>query len=181
MTKEEIKALKESGKPLTYCEITREIVRDLDLQGDVIFKSKQSKLNTYELKSLMFKKRNKDKLLVLKEDNNMVIITDDDLFKFPDNAHAMFAECEATSLDLSCFDTSNVTNMTCMFMECRAKSIDLSSFDTSNVTSMNSMFFMCEATSLDLSKFDISKVKSMEYIFDKCPANIIGKDKFVMN
>ncbi|WP_276414706.1 MucBP domain-containing protein, partial [Lactococcus garvieae] len=76
--------------------------------------------------------------------------------------------CSAlTTLDLSKFDTSNVTSMNYMFYGCSAlTTLDLSKFDTSNVTSMNYMFNGCSAlTTLDLSKFDTSKVTTMNYMF----------------
>ncbi|MDY6396367.1 MAG: BspA family leucine-rich repeat surface protein, partial [Treponema sp.] len=48
------------------------------------------------------------------------------------------------SLDLSKFDTSNVTYMSCMFSGCSAlTSLDLSKFDTSDVTDMVEMFAGC--------------------------------------
>ena len=54
-----------------------------------------------------------------------------------------------------------------MFSLCnRLTSLDVSKFDTSNVTDMNFMFFCCSSlTSLDVSKFDTSKVTNMsEYV-----------------
>ena len=36
----------------------------------------------------------------------------------------MFSECQATSLDLSSFDTSKVTSMAQMFCGCKATSIN---------------------------------------------------------
>ena len=58
----------------------------------------------------------------------------------------MFVECSSlTSLDLSHFDTSNVTNMRNMFSGCLGLiKLDLSLFDTSKVTNMTEMFKMCE-------------------------------------
>ena len=53
----------------------------------------------------------------------------------------MFAKSQATSLNLSNFNTSKVTNMASMFYESQAKALDLSSFDTSNVTNMGVMFY----------------------------------------
>ncbi|EHD1581072.1 BspA family leucine-rich repeat surface protein [Listeria monocytogenes] len=72
-----------------------------------------------------------------------------------------------TSLDLSDFDTSNVTNMSSMFWEARGlTSLDLSDFDTSNVTNMSSMFNGVRGlTSLDLSDFDTSNVTNMRNMF----------------
>ena len=51
----------------------------------------------------------------------------------------MFSQCnKITSLDLSNFNTSNVTDMSMMFNGCRSlTSLDLSGWDTSNVTNIN--------------------------------------------
>lgn len=47
----------------------------------------------------------------------------------------------AKSINLSSFDTSNITDMSWMFLDCaKLKNLDLSSFDTSKVTDMSSMF-----------------------------------------
>ena len=73
-----------------------------------------------------------------------------------------------TSLDLSIFDTSNVTNMFCMFSDMyNLTSLNLSNFDTSKVTDMSYMFGdMRSLTTLDLSNFDTSNVTSMFSMFD---------------
>lgn len=69
-------------------------------------------------------------------------------------------------LDLSNFDTSNVTNMSHMLEHTYASSIDISSFDTSNVTDMSYMLHTCYCgEELDLSHFDTSKVTDMAYMF----------------
>ena len=75
-----------------------------------------------------------------------------------------------TSLDLSNFDTHNVTNMSAMFEGCwHLTSLDLSKFDTRNVTDMNRMFYLCFwLTSLDLSHFDTSNVTDMRNLFYGC-------------
>ena len=71
------------------------------------------------------------------------------------------------SVDLTMFNTSNVTNMYAMFSGCsNLTNLDFSHFRTSNVTNMNSMFSGCsKLTSLDLSTFDTSNVVSMNYMF----------------
>ena len=58
----------------------------------------------------------------------------------------MFYRSAATNLDLSNFNTSNVTDMSGMFQNSRATTLDLSSFNTSNVTNMSGMFSESEAT-----------------------------------
>ena len=71
-----------------------------------------------------------------------------------------------TSLNLSSFDTSKVTDMGFMFAYMyRLTSLDLSNFDTSKVTDMSAMFFDTKLTSLNLSSFDTSKVTDMHHMF----------------
>lgn len=72
-----------------------------------------------------------------------------------------------TTLDLSNFDTSQVTNMSWMFANMRSlTTLNLSNFDTSNVKLMYSMFCgMSSLISLDLSSFDTSKVRDMQNMF----------------
>ena len=76
------------------------------------------------------------------------------------------------SLDLSSFDTSNVTTMPGMFNQCKAQSLDLRPFDTSNVTTMGGMFNGCKAQSIDLSSFNTCNAKDMYCMFDGCKAQI---------
>ena len=66
-------------------------------------------------------------------------------------------------------NTSKVTDMECMFNGCGIPSLDLSHFNTQNVTSMIMMFFRCEnLTTLDLSSFDTSNVTNMMNMFNNC-------------
>ena len=84
------------------------------------------------------------------------------------NMFAMFSRMSSlTTLDLSSFDTSKVTNMQSMFFSMsNLTSLNLSNFDTSQVTNMSLMFFsMSNLTSLNLSSFDTSKVTGMIGMF----------------
>jgi surface protein len=65
-----------------------------------------------------------------------------------------------TSLDVSGFDTSSVTNMPGVFQGCSGlTSLDVSGFDTSSVTNMSSMFNGClSLTGLQISGWDVSSV-----------------------
>lgn len=76
----------------------------------------------------------------------------------------MFGYCsKLTSLDLSNFNTSKVTNMSDMFYGCsKLTSLNLSSFDTSDVTNMSNMFSNCYSlrTIKARSQKDIDKLKA---------------------
>ena len=72
-----------------------------------------------------------------------------------------------TTLNVSHFDTSKVTDMSLMFHGMRDLSaLNLSSFNTSQVTDMHNMFYgMSNLTTLGLSNFDTSKVTNMGLMF----------------
>ena len=85
------------------------------------------------------------------------------------------------NLDLSEFDTSNVTSMAGMFYDLQGCSnlltnINLSSFNTEKVTNMDCMFFYFSGSTsfesgikaLDLSSFNTSNVTSMKNMFLGC-------------
>ena len=57
----------------------------------------------------------------------------------------MFSRCSSLrELNLSNFNTNNVTDMECMFEKCSSlKELNLSNFNTNNVTQMIGMFFGC--------------------------------------
>ena len=59
----------------------------------------------------------------------------------------MFRGCSSlNSINLSSFNTSNVTNMSYMFYGCSSlNSINVSSFNISNVTDMCGMFYGCSS------------------------------------
>jgi len=71
-----------------------------------------------------------------------------------------------TSLDVSSFDTSNVTNMALMFRDASNLALlDVSGFDTGNVTDMREMFRGTQLEQLDISSFDTSNVTTMNHMF----------------
>ena len=73
-------------------------------------------------------------------------------------------------IDISGWDVSNVTNMSCMFFGCEGlKSVgDISGWDVSNVTNMASMFCDCCSLNQDLSDWDVSSVTNMARMFNDC-------------
>ena len=72
-----------------------------------------------------------------------------------------------TTLDLSNFDASKVTNMRYMFAGMfKLTILNFSNFNTSQVTDMRSMFYnMPNLSTLNLSSFDTSKVMDMGFMF----------------
>ena len=83
----------------------------------------------------------------------------------------MFSDCyKLTSLNLSNFNTSKVQYMIRIFGGCqKIKSIDVSKFNTSNVLDMSKMFQGCNnLISLNLTNFDTSKVTNMVKMFNSC-------------
>ena len=85
----------------------------------------------------------------------------------------MFMNCSSlTSLSFNKtnFKIAKVEKMGSMFSGCSSlASLDLSGFNTENVTSMDSLFHNCDAlVSLDLSTFDTRKVTTMKYLCNSC-------------
>ena len=80
-----------------------------------------------------------------------------------------FTKMEA--IDLTGFDTSEVTSMNTMFyMMNSLKNIDVSGFNTSKVTDMYEMFDQTGVIEhLNVSNFDTSKVTNMGYMFFSLP------------
>jgi bacterial surface protein 26-residue repeat/bacterial surface protein 26-residue repeat/bacterial surface protein 26-residue repeat/bacterial surface protein 26-residue repeat len=83
----------------------------------------------------------------------------------------MFNECQnLTSLNLSSFNTTNVTCMANMFRGCSSlKSLDLSNFNTAKVGFMDNMFDGCiSLTTLNISSFNTKEVIHMRSMFRNC-------------
>ena len=92
--------------------------------------------------------------------------------------YGMFYGCSSlTELDLSSFDTSNVTSFDFMFDGCsNLTELYISSFDTSSAVSMFQMFCNCSnLTKLDVSNFDTSSVDYLTSMFNGC-SNLEGVD-----
>jgi surface protein len=83
----------------------------------------------------------------------------------------MFSSCSSLqTLDVSGWDTGNVTNMSNMFSSCSSlQTLDVSGWDTGNVTNMHAMFHSCSSLqSLDVSGWDTGNVTNMYAIFGGC-------------
>ena len=91
----------------------------------------------------------------------------------------MFSNSQATTLDLSDFDTSKVTDMTSMFYRSQTELLNLSNFDTSKVTSMSGMFSDSQATTIKgLENFNTSNVTDMCDMFAGTKVRTLNLSKF---
>ena len=86
------------------------------------------------------------------------------------SCYCMFKDYKGTSLDLSNFDTSNVTNMSFMFDACiNLEHLSLSNFNTNKVSDISNMFCNCiKLKTLDISNFDTENATNMEGMFYDC-------------
>lgn len=84
------------------------------------------------------------------------------------NMTGMFAASAIQELDLTKFNTEKVTDMSLMFSGCQSKNLNVSSFNTKNVTNMMDMFSGVYVTNLNLKNFDTSKVTDMSSMFSNC-------------
>ena len=105
-------------------------------------------------------------------DANTQIVLNSGCYVF-NTMNGMFYECNSlTTLDVSNWNTSNVTDMVYMFSNCYAlTTLDVSKWNTSKVTDMSNMFEYCNAlTTLDVSKWNTSNVTDMGGMFSNCNA-----------
>ena len=86
------------------------------------------------------------------------------------SCYCMFEDFKGTELDLSKFNTSEITNMSFMFNKCyNLKHLNLSNFNTHNVFDMSFMFHACmNLKELDISNFYIGNTKILDGIFWDC-------------
>ena len=87
------------------------------------------------------------------------------------NVQGMFCLCSSLiELDIKNFNTTNIKNMYQMFFGCSSFTLlDVSGFNTSNVTNMGAMFQGCkELTKLDVRNFDTSKSIGLNSMFSEC-------------
>ena len=87
------------------------------------------------------------------------------------NMSFMFSKCSSLKeLNLNNFNTNNVTKMSGMFSGCSSlERLNLNNFNTNNVTSMRKMFYGCSSLNeLNLSNFNTNNVTDMSYVFNGC-------------
>ena len=92
---------------------------------------------------------------------------------------ATFRDSKASSIDVSSFDTSNVTYMNELFKDSAATEIiGLENFNTSKVTTMWRMFSGSKAVELGLSNYNTSNVTNMSEMFQSSAAESLDLSSF---
>ena len=102
------------------------------------------------------------------EEENIVILTWEHKIT---NCEKMFRDCsDINEMDLSKFDSSDVTDMKYMFAYFSSlTSINLSNLNTENVERLYCMFRHCSSlTSIDVSSFITNKVTYIQHMFNEC-------------
>ena len=104
------------------------------------------------------------------ETGEMVIHTAADKIMAHANSNGTFRDMRAlTSLDLTGFDTENVTNMNAMFRDSFGlPELDVSKLNTANVTDMSYMFAGSQLKRLDVSGFKTENATNMSGMFYDC-------------
>ena len=94
------------------------------------------------------------------------------IYAYYDSPYLLFDLNMVNKLNLTNFDTSNVTSMRIMFQYCRSlTNLDITHFDMSNIygDGIDTMFHECEyLISLDLSNFNIVNITTIGNMFGMC-------------
>ncbi len=95
------------------------------------------------------------------------------------NMGEMFANSSIDTLNIKSFNTSKVTNMSLMFGGSNISKLDVSSFDTSSVTDMSGMF-NCEKLTqiIGLNNFNTSEVTNMDSMFSRVKIDNLNVSNF---
>ena len=167
----------ESSAKTIYCTFDGELTQGAEyVNGQYTYRYMQEGKNSSS--GLAWKDMNADGWGVQLTDKNSTYAVNSQLCTYINDkpivsAFAMFSYSQATSFDLTSFNTSNITNMVGMFYNTTSSLLDLSSFNTSNVTNMASMFRMSNARTLDLINFNTTNVTNMGWMFADSKATIV--------
>lgn len=106
------------------------------------------------------------KLIAKRGDN--ADLSDIDTHRIKDMSYLFYDEKDIKNINISNWDTLNVTNMNGMFYNCYKFNADISNWDVSNVTNMDKMFSQCLEFNQDLDNWKVNDKCSMNWIFSGC-------------
>lgn len=95
-------------------------------------------------------------------------LSDIDTHRVKDMSFLFYDEKDIKNINISNWDTSNVTNMEGMFYNCYKFNGDISNWDVHNVTNMDKMFSQCLKFNQDLNNWKVNDKCSMNWIFSGC-------------
>ena len=130
--------------------------------------NKSSKLNKIKVES-----KDQLKLIISKRynsNNSFIDLTDIDVSEL-DNLSYIFYRLNIEVVDISGWDTSNVTDMTFMFRQCTKlkKIIGIENLDVSKLENANFMFSQCEKlVELDLTNWNPISLENTYDMFSCC-------------
>lgn len=79
----------------------------------------------------------------------------------PEDCQYLFANINATTLDLTNLDMSKAMNCSYMFANCTAENINVSNWKTSNINNIAAMFYYCiNLTNLNITSWNTSNVNN---------------------
>jgi len=107
------------------------------------------------------------KKFIVKQGDN-ADLSDIDTHRIKDMSYLFYDERSIKNINISNWDTSNVTNMEGMFYNCYKFNSDISSWDVSNVTNMDKMFNQCLEFNQDLNNWKVNDKCSMNWVFSGC-------------
>ena len=92
----------------------------------------------------------------------------------------LFDNCDFDELDLSNFDTRNVTNMYATFCALKANKLNLTSFNTKKCRTMQLMFAGSKIGTLNLDSFSTKNVRDMTAMFENMETEVLDLSSFVV-
>ena len=143
-------------------------------------------LNEYIIEKILINKgskfinkikvESKDQLLSIigeryNDNKSFINLTDIDVSELDDLSDIFTRLNEVEVIDISGWDTSNVTSMDDMFRKCaKLKNIiGIENLDVSKLEDANGMFYMCEnLVELDLTNWNTISLENMSYMFYNC-------------
>ena len=184
-----IEEYKDNSSEPIYCTFDGELTQGVEYtNGQYTYKYMQKKVGFYDTEfekwNSVWQNSNIDGWGVQLTDTTSTVAVTSDVCTYINNkpivsTNYMFFKSRAKVIDLSGFDTSNVTSMSGMFYGSSAIPINgLENFDTGKVTDMSYMFSNSAATTLDVSAFDTSNVINMSSMFGYSKATILDVSNF---
>eukprot|EP00542_Grammatophora_oceanica_P005679 CAMPEP_0194066292 /NCGR_PEP_ID=MMETSP0009_2-20130614/85937_1 /TAXON_ID=210454 /ORGANISM="Grammatophora oceanica, Strain CCMP 410" /LENGTH=279 /DNA_ID=CAMNT_0038719223 /DNA_START=88 /DNA_END=923 /DNA_ORIENTATION=- len=84
------------------------------------------------------------------------------------NMSCMFRGCHSFNGDVASWDVSSATDLSAMFLYCFSFNGDVSSWNVSNATHLGHMFYDCREFNSDISSWNVSNATELDSMFRGC-------------